>query len=156
MRPVGAAETLDRLVGAPARLQQVVDAAVGVGAGQIGVVAAPGPAGHGEHQDALGAVHEGGGLGEVGRRRPRAQRQTLAACASVILSTRRERPVTSATASCPKCCTIWSSADGTGGRAASFSISASRLGDSASWQMHGVAVGIRRTRPAHQVAARRR
>ena len=57
--------------------------------------------------------------------------------ASEILSTRRERPVTSATASCPKCCTIWSSADGTGGSAASFSISASRRA-TASWQSTGL------------------
>ena len=57
--------------------------------------------------------------------------------ASEILSTRRDRPVTSATASCPKCCTIWSSADGTGGSAASFSISASRRA-TASWQSTGL------------------
>ena len=43
------------------------------------MVAAPGAAGHREDQDALLAIHEGGGLGEVGRRRPAAQRQTLAA-----------------------------------------------------------------------------
>jgi len=36
-------------------------------------------------------------------------------------TTRRERPVTSATISVPKCCTIWSSAPGTGGSAASKS-----------------------------------
>ena len=57
--------------------------------------------------------------------------------ASAIRSTRRDRPVTSATASCPKCCTIWSSADGTGGSAASFSISASRRA-TASWQSTGL------------------
>ena len=78
MRPVGAPEPLDRLVGAPAGLQQIVDAPLRVGAGQIGVIAAAGAAGHGEHQDALGPVHEGGGLGEIGRGRPRAQRQALA------------------------------------------------------------------------------
>ena len=43
------------------------------------MVAAPGAPGHGEHQDAFPGIHEGGGLGEVGRRRPAAQRQTLAA-----------------------------------------------------------------------------
>ena len=43
------------------------------------MVAAARPSGHGEDEDAFGAVHEGGGLGEVGRRRPAAQRQPLAA-----------------------------------------------------------------------------
>ena len=57
--------------------------------------------------------------------------------ASEILSTRRDRPVTSATASSPKCWTIWSSADGTGGNAASFSIRASRRA-TASWQSTGL------------------
>ena len=65
-------------VGPPARFQQIVDAARGVGATEIGVVAAPGAAGHREHQDALAAVHEGGGLGEVGRGGTGAQRQALA------------------------------------------------------------------------------
>ena len=78
VRPVGAPQPLDRLVGAPAGLQQVVDPPLGVGAGQIGVIAAPGAAGHGEHQDALGAVHKGGGLGEIGGGGPAAQRQPLA------------------------------------------------------------------------------
>ena len=78
VRPVGAAETLDRLVGAPAGLQQIVDPPLGVGAGQIGVIAASGAAGHGEHQDALGPVHERGGLGEIGGCGPAAQRQALA------------------------------------------------------------------------------
>ena len=68
VRPVGAAEPLDRLVGAPAGLQQIVDAPLGVGAGKIGVIAAAGAAGHGERQDALGPVHERGGLGEIGPR----------------------------------------------------------------------------------------
>ena len=44
------------------------------------MVAAPGAAGHGEHEDALGPVHERGGLGEVGGGGPGAQRQALAAC----------------------------------------------------------------------------
>ena len=44
------------------------------------MIAAPGAAGHREDQDALLAIHEGGGLGEVGRGRPAAQRETLAAC----------------------------------------------------------------------------
>ena len=41
-------------------------------------------------------------------------------------STRRERPVTSATSASPKWWRIWSNAAGTGGSAASFSMSASR------------------------------
>ena len=49
-----------------------------VAAGKIGVIAAPGAAGHGEDEDALLAVHERGGLGEVGGGRPAAQRQALA------------------------------------------------------------------------------
>ena len=79
MGAVGAPEALDRLVGAPSRLQQVVDPALGIGAGKIRVIAAPGAPGHGEHQDAFPAVHEGGALGEVGGGRPAAQRQALAA-----------------------------------------------------------------------------
>ena len=61
-------------------------------------------------------------LEEAGRLRS-ARRSPLA---SAIFNTRRDRPVTSATASWPNRCTIWSSADCTGGSAASFSISASR------------------------------
>ena len=133
-------EALDRLVGAPAGLQQVVDAPLGVPAGKIGVVAAPGAAGHGEHQDALLAVHERGGLGEVGGGRPAAQREAFALCIGDPQDTRLDRPVTSATASCPKCCTIWSSAVGTGGNEASFSISASRR-SSASLHMTGLPSG---------------
>ncbi len=36
-------------------------------AAEIGMIAAPGAAGIGEHQDALVVIHEGGGLGEIGR-----------------------------------------------------------------------------------------
>ena len=75
---MGAAQALDRLVGPPARLQQVMDTPRGVAAAKIGVIAAPGAAGHGEDEDAFTARHEGGGLGEVGRRRTVAQRQALA------------------------------------------------------------------------------
>ena len=49
-----------------------------VAAAEIGVIAAPGAAGHGEDEDAFIARHEGGGLGEVGRGRAVAQRQALA------------------------------------------------------------------------------
>ena len=75
---MGAAQSLDRLVGPPARLQQVMNATRGIAAAEIGVITAPGAAGHGEDEDAFLARHEGGGLGEVGRGRAVAQRQALA------------------------------------------------------------------------------
>ena len=75
---MGPAQPLDRLVGPPAGLQQVVDAALGIGTAEVGVVAAPDAARHREHQDALLPVHEGGGLGKVGGGRPRAEREALA------------------------------------------------------------------------------
>ena len=78
VRSMGAAQPLDRQVGPPARLQQVMDTPRGVAAAEIGVIAAPGAAGHGEGEDAFIARHEGGGLGEVGRSRAVAQRQALA------------------------------------------------------------------------------
>ena len=122
VRPVGSAEALDGLVGPPARLQQIVDAALGIGAGEIGVIAAPGPARHREHEYPLGRVH--------GRRRsrrgspmcrPGPQRQALTARVGDL-----QHPARAAgdlgDGSCPKRCTIWSSADWTGGRAASFSM----------------------------------
>ena len=77
MRSVRAAQPLDRLVGPPTGLQQIVDPARGVAAAEIGVIAAPSAAGHGEHEDALLSGHEGGGLGEIGGSRPGAQRQAL-------------------------------------------------------------------------------
>ena len=80
VRPMGAAQPLDRLVGPPARLQQVMDTPRGIAAAEIGVIAAPGAAGHGEDEDAFIAGHEGGGLGEVGRGRAVAQRQAFAGC----------------------------------------------------------------------------
>ena len=64
--------------------------------------------------------------------------------------TRRERPVTSATASPPKRWRIWSSAACTGGNAASFSINASRAA-TASWHRDRVALGVGHG-PGHQVA----
>ena len=66
---VRAAEALDRRIGFPARLQQVMDAPALVPAAEIGVIAAPGAAGIGEHQDALVVIHEGGGLGKIRRSR---------------------------------------------------------------------------------------
>ena len=44
-----------------------MDAPALVLAAEIGVIAAPGAAGVGEDEDALLVVHEGGGLGEIGR-----------------------------------------------------------------------------------------
>ena len=78
VRSMGAAQSLDRLVGPPARFQQVMDTPRGIAAAEIGVIAAPGAAGHGEDEDAFIAGHEGGGLGEVGRGRAVAQRQAFA------------------------------------------------------------------------------
>ena len=77
---MGAAQALDRLVGPPARFQQVMDTPRGIAAAAIGVIAAPGAAGHGEDEDAFLTRHEGGGLGEVGRGRAVAQRQAFAGC----------------------------------------------------------------------------
>jgi hypothetical protein len=45
-----------------------VHAHAGVAAVEVGVIAAPCAAGIGEHQNALGVVHEGLGLGQVGGR----------------------------------------------------------------------------------------
>jgi hypothetical protein len=67
---IGPAKPLDCGVSPPARLEQEVDAAGLVLGGQIGMVAAPGSPGIGKDQDALGAVHERLGLGDVGARRP--------------------------------------------------------------------------------------
>ena len=53
---------------APARLDQVVDPALLVRRSEVGVVAAPGAAGVGEHQHPLLAAHEGVGLGLGARR----------------------------------------------------------------------------------------
>ena len=72
-------------------------------------------------------------LADAGRERS-ARRSPLA---SVIFSTRRERPVTSATASWPKRWTIWSRADCTGGKEPSLWIRASRFA-TASWQSTGL------------------
>ena len=78
MGAVGASQSLDRLIGAPAGFQQIVDAPRGIGAAEIGMIAAPGAAGLAEHEDAFLAGHEGGGLFEIGGSRPAAQRQALA------------------------------------------------------------------------------
>jgi len=64
---IGASESLDRGVGLPARFQQIMDAQPLVLRGEISMIAATGAAGVGEDEDALVVVHEGGGLGEIGR-----------------------------------------------------------------------------------------
>src|SRR6201996_398231 len=66
---VRTAQSLDGRIGAPAGLQQIMDARTLVLAGEIGVIAAPGAAGIGKDQDALVVIHEGGGFGKVGRSR---------------------------------------------------------------------------------------
>ena len=119
---VGAAEALDRGIGLPAGLEQIVDAQAPVPRRELGVIAAPGAARVREDEDALVVIHEGGGLGEVGG----AGAVLDASSRSPLRTMRRERPVTSATMSVPKRWTIWSSAPGTGGSDASFSITRSR------------------------------
>ena len=64
---VGAAETLDRRIGLPAGFEQVVDAQASIPRRQLGVVAASRAARFRENEDALGVIHEGGRLREVGR-----------------------------------------------------------------------------------------
>ena len=68
VRPVAAPEALDRGVGLPAGLQQIMHAKAAVPGREIGVVAAPGAAGIAEHEDPLLVVHEGLCLGEIGGR----------------------------------------------------------------------------------------
>ena len=146
---MGAAQPLDRLVGPPARLQQIVDTPPCIAAAEIGVIAAPGAAGHGEDEDALSPAMKAAvsaRLAEAGRLRS-ARRSPDE---SAMRSTRRERPVTSATASPPKRWRIWSNAACTGGNAASFSINASRGGHGFLAQDR-VAPGVGH-RPRHQVA----
>ena len=63
---VGAPQPLDRIVGLPTGLKQVMHPEALVLGPQIGVVAAPGAPGIGKNQDALGIIHEGLGFAEVG------------------------------------------------------------------------------------------
>ena len=67
VRAVGASEPLDRVVGLPTGLEQVVDALALVPRVQVRVVTATGAACVREDQDALVVVHEGGGLAVVRR-----------------------------------------------------------------------------------------
>ncbi len=61
--PMRPAKALDRRIGPPAGLAEIVPATVLVPAVKVGVVAAPRAAGVGEHQHPLLAAHEGVGLG---------------------------------------------------------------------------------------------
>src|SRR5690606_18754260 len=64
----GAPETLDRRIGAPARLEQEMYAAGLALSCKIGEVAAPRAARIGEDQDALDAVHKGLRRSDIGAR----------------------------------------------------------------------------------------
>ena len=123
---VGAAEALNGGVGLPAGLEQIMDAQAPVLRREFGVIAAPGAAGVGKDQDALGVIHEGLGLGEIGRTGAVLDDEAVDPSDPVLRTMRRERPVTSATMSVPKRWTIWSSAPCTGGSEARFSIRRSR------------------------------
>ena len=67
---IGAAKPLDCGISAPARFEQEVNAAGLVLGREIGMVAASGPSGIREDQDAFGPVHEGLGFSDVRARRP--------------------------------------------------------------------------------------
>jgi hypothetical protein len=64
---VGAAEALNGGVRLPAGLEQVVNPQPAIPRREFGVVASPRAAGIAEDEDALGIIHEGSGLGEIGR-----------------------------------------------------------------------------------------
>src|SRR3546814_14200782 len=66
MGAVRATQSLDRRVGTPARLEQIVVAPRLIGGIQARMIAAAGAARIREDQDALGATHEGVGLDQVG------------------------------------------------------------------------------------------
>src|SRR3546814_13804335 len=67
MGAVRATQSLDRRVGTPARLEQIVVATRLIGDIQARMIAAAGAARIREDQDALGATHEGVGLDQIGR-----------------------------------------------------------------------------------------
>ncbi|MCY4480837.1 MAG: hypothetical protein OXB97_13185, partial [Rhodospirillales bacterium] len=79
VRAVGPAQPLDGQFRPPPGFKKVVDSPRRVAAAEIGVVTAPGAAGHREHEDPFGALHERRGFGEVGRGRSRLERHALAA-----------------------------------------------------------------------------
>ena len=77
VRPVGPPEPLDRGVGLPARLEEIVDPEALVPRAEVGVVASPRAARVREDEDALLVVLERLGLGEVGGGRPVLEREAL-------------------------------------------------------------------------------
>ena len=99
---VRAAKALDRGVGFPAGLQQIMNALPLIPRRKIGVIAAPGAAGIGEDKDALLVVHETLRLGEVCGAGPVFDGETGLTAAATFFTMRRLRPVTSATCSVPK------------------------------------------------------
>jgi hypothetical protein len=76
---VGAPQSLDRRIGAPAGLQQIVDPLALIAASAVGVIAAAGAAGIGKDEDALVVVHESDGLGEIRRSRAGLDAEALVA-----------------------------------------------------------------------------
>ena len=84
VRPVRAAEPLDRGVGLPPGFEQVVDPQPLVLRPEVGVVAPPCAARVGEDEDALLVVLEGGGLGEVGARGPPFDRKPVNAVVTAL------------------------------------------------------------------------
>jgi hypothetical protein len=62
---VGATQSLDRGIGVPSRLQEIVDAEPPVLRRQFRVIGSSGAAGLREHEDALDVVHEGLRLAEI-------------------------------------------------------------------------------------------
>src|SRR5260370_9102242 len=75
---VGAAQALNGGVRLPAGLEQVVNPPPPIPRREFGVVASPRAAGIAEDEDALGIIHEGGRLGEIGRGSPVLDQQPIA------------------------------------------------------------------------------
>ena len=63
---IRATQALDGGVGFPARLEQVMNTQPAIPSRQFGMLASARAAGVAEDEDALGVVHEGRGLGEIG------------------------------------------------------------------------------------------
>ena len=76
---IGAPQSLDRGIGAPAGLEQIMDALALILAGEIGVITASGAAGVGEYEDALVVIHKGGGFGKIRRSRAGFDTETVMA-----------------------------------------------------------------------------
>ena len=79
-------------------------------ADKLGVIGTPGAASVGEHEDAFDVVHERLGFAKIGGAGAVLDGQAIDSVRPVLRMILRERPVTSATMSVPKRCTIWSSA----------------------------------------------